>query len=150
RLGPRVRCRGARGPGGADRAPGRGHRGGGAAFDPRVQAGDHRRCGVRPDRRPGARERRSGRGDPGVSRTPIAHLPGALMEKLTRDAPIADRAPQIIRRLQDAYPNATVALHFTNPLEMLVATILSAQCTDERVNQVTKTLFVKYRTPEDY
>jgi endonuclease-3 len=43
-----------------------------------------------------------------------------------------------------------VALRFTNPLEMLLATILSAQCTDERVNQVTKTLFDKYRTPEDY
>ena len=69
---------------------------------------------------------------------------------LGRDAPIAERAPEIIRRLKDAYPSASVALHFTNPLEMLVATILSAQCTDERVNQVTKTLFVKYRTPEDY
>jgi endonuclease-3 len=69
---------------------------------------------------------------------------------LGRNAPTAERAPEIIRRLKDAYPNATVALHFTNPLEMLVATILSAQCTDERVNQVTKTLFVKYRTPEDY
>ena len=69
---------------------------------------------------------------------------------LGRDSPIAERAPEVIRRLKDAYPNATVALHFTNPLEMLVATILSAQCTDERVNQVTKALFVKYRTPEDY
>ena len=69
---------------------------------------------------------------------------------LGRDAPIAERAPEIIRRLKDAYPSASVALHFTNPLEMLVATILSAQCTDERVNQVTKDLFVKYRTPEDY
>ena len=66
------------------------------------------------------------------------------------DSPIAERAPEVIRRLKDAYPNATVALHFTNPLEMLVATILSAQCTDERVNLVTKTLFVKYRTPEDF
>src|SRR5262249_43448251 len=71
-------------------------------------------------------------------------------KKLGRDAPIAERAPEIIRRLREAYPDATVALHFTNALEMLVATILSAQCTDERVNQVTKTLFVKYRTPEDY
>ena len=69
---------------------------------------------------------------------------------LGRDAPIGERAPEIIRRLKDAYPSATVALHFTNPLEMLVATILSAQCTDERVNQVTKALFLKYRTPEDY
>jgi endonuclease-3 len=43
-----------------------------------------------------------------------------------------------------------VALRFTNPLECLVATVLSAQCTDERVNQVTATLFQRYRTPEDY
>ncbi|HEX2088589.1 MAG TPA: endonuclease III [Actinomycetota bacterium] len=56
----------------------------------------------------------------------------------------------IIRRLKRAYPDAHVALEFSNPLEILVATILSAQCTDERVNQVTKTLFKKYRTPQDY
>lgn len=43
-----------------------------------------------------------------------------------------------------------MALEFSNPLEMLVATVLSAQCTDERVNKVTRTLFKKYRTPEDY
>ena len=52
--------------------------------------------------------------------------------------------------LSKAYPDAKVALNFSNPLEMLVATILSAQCTDERVNQVTTTLFEKYRRPEDY
>jgi endonuclease III len=56
----------------------------------------------------------------------------------------------IIRRLAKAYPGATVALKFSNPLECVVATILSAQCTDERVNQVTATLFKKYRKPEDY
>ncbi|MCS7253399.1 MAG: endonuclease III [Armatimonadota bacterium] len=56
----------------------------------------------------------------------------------------------IIKRLKKLYPNATTALHWSNPLELLVATILSAQCTDERVNQVTKTLFQKYRTAEDY
>ena len=55
-----------------------------------------------------------------------------------------------MKRLTKAYPDAKVALHFSNPLEMLVATILSAQCTDERVNMVTKTLFEKYRKPEDY
>src|SRR5262249_28891464 len=49
-----------------------------------------------------------------------------------------------------AYPNATVALHFTTPLECLVATILSAQTTDEQVNKVTATLFQKYRTCQDY
>ena len=69
---------------------------------------------------------------------------------LGRDAPIEERAPEIIRILSEAYPDAKVALHFSNPLEMLVATILSAQCTDEKVNEVTATLFEKYRTAEDY
>ena len=69
---------------------------------------------------------------------------------LGRDAPIEQRAPEIIRILSEAYPDAKVALRFSNPLEMLVATILSAQCTDEKVNEVTATLFVKYRTAEDY
>ncbi len=70
--------------------------------------------------------------------------------KLTRTSPIGERAPEVVRVLSKAYPNAKVALQFTNPLEMLVATILSAQCTDERVNRVTRTLFEKYRKPEDY
>ena len=69
---------------------------------------------------------------------------------LTRADPIERRAPEIIRILSETYPDATVALRFSNALEMLVATILSAQCTDERVNAVTETLFRKYRTPEDY
>jgi len=72
------------------------------------------------------------------------------MAPLTRDAPIEDRAPEVIRLLSQAYPDAKVALRFTNPLECLVATILSAQCTDEKVNEVTSTLFQKYRTAEDY
>jgi endonuclease-3 len=69
---------------------------------------------------------------------------------LTRESPIEERAPEIIKRLSKAHPDAHVALNFTNPLECLVATILSAQCTDERVNMVTATLFKKYRKPEDY
>jgi len=60
------------------------------------------------------------------------------------------RARKILARLERAYPRATIALHFKNPLELLVATILAAQCTDERVNQVTASLFKKYRTAEDY
>jgi len=60
------------------------------------------------------------------------------------------RINRILNILSKAYPNAKVALHFLNPLEMLVSTILSAQCTDERVNLVTKDLFKKYKTPEDY
>jgi endonuclease III len=72
---------------------------------------------------------------------------------VARDSPVEARAPVVIRRLERAYPDAHVALRFTNPLEMLVSTILSAQCTDERVNMVTQGpdgLFAKYRTPEDY
>src|SRR5215475_8664361 len=56
------------------------------------------------------------------------------------------RARQILRALARAYPDATIALNFTTPLELLVATILSAQCTDERVNMVTPGLFRKYPT----
>jgi endonuclease-3 len=71
-------------------------------------------------------------------------------KQLNRDDPIEQRAPEIVRRLSEAYPDAKVALSFTNPLECLVATILSAQCTDEKVNEVTASLFQKYRTAEDY
>lgn len=60
------------------------------------------------------------------------------------------RLAEIIHRLVAAYPDAKVGLDYTTPLELLIATILSAQCTDERVNIVTKTLFAKYKTPEDY
>lgn len=56
----------------------------------------------------------------------------------------------IVRRLKRAYPQAAIALDFTDPLELLVATILSAQCTDARVNIVTRDLFRRYRTAADY
>jgi endonuclease-3 len=56
------------------------------------------------------------------------------------------RARKIITALEKAYPDAKCALNFTTPLELLVATILAAQCTDERVNMVTASLFRKYRT----
>ncbi|NWF86712.1 endonuclease III [Candidatus Bathyarchaeota archaeon] len=56
----------------------------------------------------------------------------------------------IIELLETEHPDAKVALHYSNPLELLIATILSAQCTDERVNIVTKTLFKKYQTTQDY
>jgi endonuclease-3 len=69
---------------------------------------------------------------------------------LTRESPLEERAPEVIRRLKKSYPDAKVALHFTNPLETLVATILSAQTTDEGVNKVTRMLFQKYRSCEDY
>lgn len=57
---------------------------------------------------------------------------------------------EIIKRLKKEYPDAHCALNFSNPFELLVATILSAQCTDERVNIVTNNLFRKYRTVKDY
>lgn len=65
----------------------------------------------------------------------------------------AARPPRIaplIERLRQTYPQARCALRHSNPLELLVATILSAQCTDERVNQVTPRLFRKYTTAADY
>jgi endonuclease-3 len=74
----------------------------------------------------------------------------ATKPALTRKSPIEDRAPAIIRILSKTYPDAHVALNFTNPLECLVATILSAQCTDAKVNEVTASLFAKYRTAADY
>jgi endonuclease-3 len=60
------------------------------------------------------------------------------------------RASTVTRLLEKEYPQARIALNHSNPLELLVATILSAQCTDERVNTVTQTLFKKYTRAEDY
>ncbi len=59
-------------------------------------------------------------------------------------------AKNISRLLLKKYPKPVIALNFSNPLELLIATILSAQCTDVRVNEVTRTLFEKYKTAEDY
>jgi endonuclease-3 len=61
-----------------------------------------------------------------------------------------NRTLKIIELLEKEHRDARIALNYTNPLELLIATILSAQCTDERVNIVTKTLFKKYRNVEDY
>src|SRR4030095_8973206 len=65
-----------------------------------------------------------------------------------RETPVAKRARarKILTLLQRAYPDAKIALNFSTPLELLVATLLSAQCTDERVNMVTPGLFRKYPT----
>ena len=63
---------------------------------------------------------------------------------------VKQHAGRVARQLSRAYPEATCALEFESPLELLIATILSAQCTDERVNQVTRDLFRKYRTAADY
>jgi endonuclease-3 len=74
----------------------------------------------------------------------------AQRRPLDRTDPIGQRAPEVIRILGETYPHASIALRFSNPLELLVATILSAQCTDAKVNEVTESLFQKYTTPEDY
>jgi endonuclease-3 len=59
-------------------------------------------------------------------------------------------AREVTKLLLKRYPDPKIALHFSNPLELLIAVILSAQCTDARVNAVTKTLFQKYRRAADY
>jgi len=63
---------------------------------------------------------------------------------------VGPHATSIIRILQKEYPRAKIALDFKTPLELFVATVLSAQCTDKRVNLVTPTVFNKYRTAADY
>lgn len=63
---------------------------------------------------------------------------------------LGERVIEIINLLEKVHPDAKLALKWSNPLELLVATILSAQCTDERVNRVTESLFKKYKTAEDY
>lgn len=60
------------------------------------------------------------------------------------------RVQKIIQILDRTYPAVTIALHFKTPLELLIALILAAQCTDERVNQVTADIFNKYRTARDW
>lgn len=57
---------------------------------------------------------------------------------------------RVITILKETYPRARIALNFSNPLELLVATILSAQCTDKRVNIITESLFKRYRSAQDY
>lgn len=73
-----------------------------------------------------------------------------MSTELTRRSPKTDRAPVIVERLRTEYDGGVVELDWDSPLELLVATILSAQSTDKKVNEVTKRLFAKYRSPEDY
>jgi len=63
---------------------------------------------------------------------------------------LKDRAGRVLKRLYETYPDAHCALDYTTPLDLYVATVLSAQCTDERVNKVTPSLFRDCRRPEDY
>jgi endonuclease-3 len=71
-------------------------------------------------------------------------------ERHTPSASERERAATVVAALRELYPDAKTSLDFTTPLELLVATMLSAQCTDERVNIVTKSLFKKYRSAADY
>src|SRR5213593_1164444 len=61
--------------------------------------------------------------------------------------PQREKAAEVLRRLRERYPDAECALHHKNPWQLLCATILSAQCTDVRVNMVTPTLFSRYPSP---
>ena len=65
-------------------------------------------------------------------------------------APAQKRIDEILKLLKKEYPDASCSLDYTSPFELLIATILSAQCTDARVNLVTKDLFRKYHGPKDY
>ncbi|MEF8857089.1 MAG: endonuclease III [Haloplanus sp.] len=64
--------------------------------------------------------------------------------------PRARQVEEVLDRLYEEYPDATISLNYSNRLELLVAVVLSAQCTDERVNEVTANLFETYTSPEDY
>jgi endonuclease-3 len=79
----------------------------------------------------------------------MAKKPAAKKIKVDK-AEAAERVRKILPILQKLYPDAKTALKFTNPLELLIATILSAQCTDVRVNMITGDLFKKYKSAEDW
>jgi endonuclease III len=87
---------------------------------------------------------------PAKGRAPAAKG-GAPKVVTTKYNPLApERVSEILKRLNERYPKATCALHHRNAWELLVATILSAQCTDARVNMVTPVLFEKYPTIQDF
>jgi len=83
-------------------------------------------------------------------KTPKADKENRSKTRAFDKAAAAERVRKILPILKKTYPDATIALHFANPLELLIATILSAQCTDVRVNLVTKDLFKKYRSAADW
>jgi endonuclease-3 len=82
-----------------------------------------------------------------AAKTPRAPAPASAA---TPDASLRERVRKLIAALRRTYPDAHCELNYSNPLELLIATILSAQCTDKRVNSVTAELFKKYRTAADY
>ena len=83
-----------------------------------------------------------------TARKAKASRAGAAIPKAAGTNP--QRVSAILQKLDETYPDVTCALVHENPFQLLISTILSAQCTDETVNKVTKTLFVKYRTPKDF
>ena len=100
-------------------------------------------------------DRRQAAGEPGrtASQMEVAvplGLDWGVAQEPPSQAALVRRARKINRELTLLYPDAHIELDFGNPLELLVATILSAQCTDRRVNMVTPVLFAKYRTAADY
>ncbi len=78
------------------------------------------------------------------------HFPGLFFSLITMSRDKSKQAAEVIKRLKKEYPDAHCALQHSNAFELLIATILSAQCTDVRVNIVTATLFRKYRSPQDF
>ena len=93
-----------------------------------------------------------------AGKAPAKRKAGAAPRKAARARPrgresrenLKKRARRIAALLRKEYPGAGTALSAENPFELLVATVLSAQCTDKRVNMVTETLFKKYRSPQDF
>ena len=83
-------------------------------------------------------------------KSPGSQSGGALKSPALRRGTHPERVKAILAKLDEAYPDATCALNHKNAFQLLIATILSAQCTDVRVNEVTKTLFPKYPSPEDF
>jgi len=93
---------------------------------------------------------RSAKGSKSVSAARKAKVSSARVANTKAAGTNLQRVGAILQKLDEAYPNVTCALEHHTAFQLLISTILSAQCTDERVNQVTKTLFVKYRTPKDF
>jgi endonuclease-3 len=85
-----------------------------------------------------------------IATVPRAYARGSSSTMRETKEQLKERTAQIVRALKKTYPQADCALNHASPFELLIATILSAQCTDERVNIVTADLFRKYRKPEEY
>jgi endonuclease III len=113
------------------------------------------RTGGRADRRTGGpADRRTGGGRPGKVAGPTTQIPKKRAGKRARPTVRRSARPpaparELLARLKTLYPDARCALDYRNPYELLCATILSAQCTDVRVNMVTPTLFARYPTPHE-